>query len=43
MQTQTYSLRIPADLREKLEERAQKEGRTLANLIIWILREASNR
>lgn len=35
--TESYTFRIPSDLREKLELRAAKEGRTLSNLIIYIL------
>lgn len=35
--TESYTFRIPSDLREKLEIRAAKEGRTLSNLIIYIL------
>lgn len=33
-----YTLRIPDDLREHLQEIADKEGRSLSNLIIFILR-----
>ena len=36
--TESYTFRIPSDLREKLELRAAKEGRSLSNLIIYILR-----
>ena len=35
--TESYTFRIPCDLREKLELRAAEEGRTLSNLIIYIL------
>lgn len=35
--TESYTFRIPSDLRKKLEIRAAKEGRTLSNLIIYIL------
>lgn len=35
-----FTLRLPNDLRSKLEERAEKEGRSLANLIIYLLNEA---
>lgn len=38
--SKTFSLRLPNDLRLKLEERAKNEGRSLANLIIYILKEA---
>ena len=34
-----FSLRLPSDLREKLEALAEKEGRSLSNLIIKILKE----
>lgn len=37
-----FTFRCPADIREKLEERAAKEGRSLANLVIFILREYIN-
>lgn len=35
--TESYTFRIPSDLREKLELRAAEEGRTLSNLIVFIL------
>lgn len=35
--TESYTFRIPSDLRKKLELRAAEEGRTLSNLIIFIL------
>lgn len=35
--TESYTFRIPSDLRQKLELRAAEEGRTLSNLIIYIL------
>lgn len=35
--TPTFTLRVPADLRAKLEERAAAENRTLANYIVWKL------
>lgn len=41
--SKVFSLRLPDDLRSKLEERAKKEGRTLSNLIIYILKEAVNK
>lgn len=34
-----FSIRLPDDLRLKLEERAKKENRSLSNLIIFILRK----
>lgn len=38
--TEMFSFRFPIELRKKLEERAEKEGRTLTNMIIFILRQA---
>lgn len=35
--SKVFTLRLPNDLRSKLEERAKKEGRSLANLIIFLL------
>ncbi len=35
--TESYTFRIPSELREKLELRAAEEGRSLSNLIIYIL------
>lgn len=37
--TENFTFRIPTDLREKLEIRAAEEGRTLSNLIIYLLRK----
>lgn len=37
--TESYTFRIPSDLREKLELCAAEEGRTLSNLIIFILQK----
>lgn len=37
--SKVFSLRLPSDLREKLEGLAKKEGRSLSNLIIKILKE----
>lgn len=37
--TENFTFRIPTDLREKLELRAAEEGRTLSNLIIYLLRK----
>lgn len=34
-----YTFRCPNELREKLEEKADKEGRSIANVVIYILRE----
>lgn len=36
-QPENFTFRIPSDLREKLELRAAEEGRSLSNLIIYIL------
>lgn len=38
--TEMFSFRFPIELRKKIEERAAKEGRTLTNMIIYILRQA---
>ena len=40
MPSSNFTFRMPNDLRKKLEDRADKEGRTLSNLIIFLLREA---
>lgn len=37
--TESYTFRIPSDLRDKLELRAADEGRSLSNLIIFLLRK----
>ncbi len=37
--TENFTFRIPSDLREKLELRAAEEGRSLSNLIIFLLRK----
>lgn len=34
-----FTFRCPADIREKLEEAAAKEGRSIANLVIFILKD----
>lgn len=34
-----FTFRCPNDIREKLEEISEKEGRSLANVVIFILRE----
>jgi predicted HicB family RNase H-like nuclease len=38
--TESYTFRIPSYLREKLELRAAEEGRSLSNLIIFLLKKA---
>lgn len=38
--TEMFSFRFPIELRKKIEARAVKEGRTLTNMIIYILRQA---
>lgn len=38
--TESYTFRIPSDLREKLEICAAEEGRSLSNLIIFLLKKA---
>lgn len=40
--TSIFSFRLPNDLREKLEQDANSNGRSLSNLIIWILRNYIN-
>ena len=37
---ETFSMRIPVWLRAELQRRADNEGRTLANYIIFLLKEA---
>lgn len=37
---ESYTFRIPSDLREKLQKKADAEGRTLSNYIIYLLRKA---
>ena len=39
MTTKQFTFRMPIDLREKLEQIAIKEDRTLSNLIIKILKD----
>lgn len=34
-----FTFRCPAEIRESLEEIAAKEGRSIANLVIFILKE----
>lgn len=36
----SYTLRLPPDLRDELQKRADAEGRKLANYIIFLLRKA---
>lgn len=38
--TESYTFRIPSDIREKLQKKADAEGRTLSNYIIFLLRKA---
>lgn len=38
--TESYTFRIPSALREELQKRADKEGRTLSNYIIYLLTKA---
>ena len=38
--TENFTFRIPSDLREKLQKKADSEGRTLSNYIIFLLRKA---
>ena len=39
-ESKVFTFRLPNDLRSKLEKKKKKEGRSLANLIIFILKEA---
>ena len=39
----SYTLRLPEDLRVELQSRADRDGRTLSNYIIYLLREAVRR
>ena len=34
-----FAVRLPSDLRQKLEEKAKEESRSLSNLIVKILQE----
>lgn len=36
---ESYTFRIPSDLREALQKRADADGRTLSNYIIYVLRK----
>lgn len=38
--TTMFSMRLPDDLREKLEAIAKEQGRSLTNLILYLLRKA---
>lgn len=35
-----FSLRLPDDLRAKLEKMAEEEGRTLTSMMLYLLRKA---
>ena len=35
----TTSIRLPVDLKAKLQKEAEKQGRSLSNLIIYILKQ----
>ena len=37
---ESYTFRIPTELREKLQKQADKDGRTLSNYIIYLLQKA---
>lgn len=39
---ETFSMRIPVALRAELQKRADAEGRTLTNYIIFLLKGAMN-
>ena len=38
-----YSMRLPEDLRDKLQAVADEQGRSLSNMIIYILRKEVER
>lgn len=40
MNSKTFSLRLPDDLRNKLQELADADGRSLSNYIVFLLRKA---
>lgn len=40
MKAERYTLWIPSELREELQRRADSDGRSLANYIIWLLKKA---
>ncbi len=40
MPSSNFTFRMPDELRQKLEERAKREGRTLSNLVVFLLKEA---
>lgn len=40
MSSSNFTVRMPDELRKKLEERAEEEGRTLSNLVIFLLKKA---
>lgn len=39
IESKMFGFRCPNDIREKLEVIAEKEGRTLSNLVVKILRD----
>lgn len=39
MNTSSFTFRLPDDLREKLQQIADKEGRSLSNMIIYLLKK----
>lgn len=43
MSSSSFTFRIPEELREKLEQEAKKDGRSLSNLVIKILNEYISR
>lgn len=38
--TESFTFRIPSDLRAILQKKADAEGRTLSNYIVFLLRKA---
>ena len=41
--TVSFTFRIPKDLRDVLQKRAEAEGRTLSNYIIYLLQKAGKK
>ena len=39
-QVVTFLLRLPPELHEELRQWAEQEGRSLHNLVLWVLRRA---
>ena len=41
--TNNYTIRIPNDTRETLQKMADEQGRSLSNMILWIIRNEVER